>query len=285
MQPLAFAGTPALQLRLSSTSRCVFSPGRRPRVCIPRSSRTILYAADSSQSSSTPRAPAVPSLPRVPRVRVVEAPLSEARRLQRVSGAVGAMYLPVIVLLVARVVATHMWPGLPLSVPERVLCAALLAIAPELMHSSFSNLRSCAQVARRANRVTSDRPTRFERSTERLVKPVRVHSVLTAVVAAGTLSGLLVSLFRPCSGSLCVLLFQTLFYLGRRVRFERRGRVYRCHSSQYRDIVWACGLAGLCVVAVEAAFFPVLAASAALTLALMFLIIKRIFVPSSARVF
>lgn len=221
--------------------------------------------------------PPLPTPSQLPQLRLSQAPRSPAQRLRRISLAIPLMYLPATALLLTRTAASHLLHAPPLSLPNRLLCISLLIISPEFMSSAYANLHACALVAARRVRSATHTP--------RLARPVRIHAVLTSLTAAGTLSGLVCALFRPTSGAHIALLFQLVFYLARRLRFEQRARVYRCDSRQYRDIVYACVVASLCVLAVQMAFLPRVMAAFALFLACAFWILKWLFVPTSARIF
>lgn len=255
------------------------SPTRRPRFHAPPPARMRL---------SFPRAPSFPVLP-FPRLRLSYAPLSSAARLQRLSSAVLAMHLPALALLLLRLLSPAFLPLPALVLPERLLLLALLVISPELAQGSYVNLRHCAVVAvrgdRAAARLEAESADNLARRAERLAMPVRVHSVLTSVVAAGTLAGLFLAPLAPASGAQVALLFQLVFYLARRVRFERKGKVYRCDRMQYRDIVWAYLVASLCVAAVQLRWLPTVAAACVLVSAVVFWILKWVFVPSEERAF
>lgn len=269
----------------------------RPSLALsPRAPSRIHPPNPTRMRVSFPHTTTVPLPFPFPRFRLSYAPLSEAARLQRVSTAVLLMYLPALALLLLRLLTPSTIPFLPtLSLAERLLLLALLVIAPELAHGSFVNLRHCAAVAVRAARATAKLEPENEdlpfatantaRRAERLVKPVRVHSVLTSVVAAGTLAGLFVALVAPASGAQVALLFQLVFYLARRVRFESKGKVYRCETKQYRDIVWTCAMASACVGAVQFGCLPTIAAGVVVLAAVVFWVLKWIFVPSDERIF
>lgn len=283
-------------------------PPRRPRLSQAISPpRAPLRRSPPPRTPHAPHAPHTPHAParmhttnprqqplspplRLPALRPSARPLSSAVRLSRVASGVGVMYLPAAMLLPLRALQPGLLPPLPAA--HRLLLAALVVIAPQLRRSSLGNLRACAAVARRVARRPPPPPAGgLEEAVgqaahkERLALPVQVHSVLTAVTAAGTLSGLYCALVAPPGGAQITLLFQTVFYLGRRVRFEREGKVYRCDRAQYADIVLACMVASACVAAVQLACVPTFAAGMALFLACAFWVLKWIFVPSSATVF
>lgn len=265
--------TPLQSRRVSTSSTCFHGAHILFRSATLRRSRAMSTSPLLTMSLS--KRSSVPSPLRLPRVRVSFLPLTRSERLKRVAKSVSAMYAPAVPLLLLR--AAMVWNFAPLPLPERLLALALAIIVPEFRRVASTNLAACAQVVRRAER-SSQNP-------ERLVRAVRIHTVLTAVTAAGTLSGLVVSLFRPANGALVTLLFQAVFYIARRVRFEPNARVYRCHSKQYRDIVWACCSASVFVSAVLSQFVPLLFSIAALAMSVFYWVLKWIFVPASIEPF
>lgn len=209
----------------------------------------------------------------LPHVRLRWVPnLSMSQRLQRTAAAVAVLFLIAVALLLLRAAAAPAWRPL-FSLHDRLLCLALAVIAPELGLVAYDNFRSCAIVARRAER-------RQSRTFEALALPVRLHGVLTAAISAAQLAGLYTSaIVSPAPGALITLFITSLFFCIRRVRFERVGRVYRVSPSEYLDVIIACGACFFLVLAMHMGLYRLGLSALAVIVSLLYWVCKVIFVP------
>eukprot|EP00177_Eucheuma_denticulatum_P000289 GFKZ01000496.1.p1 GENE.GFKZ01000496.1~~GFKZ01000496.1.p1 ORF type:complete len:277 (+),score=26.35 GFKZ01000496.1:194-1024(+) len=196
-------------------------------------------------------------------------------RLHHLSRTLPILHFPPVLLLSHRLLS-------PLPLPPRLLLLSLLLLLPHLSQSHQKNLQQCSSLALRAYRrsklISLRRQDNPSYPSERLLKPVRIHAVLTAVTAAGSLAGLWLAYLSPSAGAQVVSLFQALFYFLRPVRFEN-DRVYSCRGGEYRDVILAWSFASVCVAAVQCGWQGGgLAAAAVLLMALGFWVLKWIFV-------